>query len=1049
MELFYAHYPALEQAFLRYVAQTRRGISPWLVVCASSLIAKRLEGELARTQGTVANIYFMQIPAVLEKLAAETSPAKPLFPQNHLRDFLLKDILRTPGINRYPFSAGFVKKVKASLRDLADSYVTPQVLREHLLDIQNDELLGREGIEHFEWFVRVYEMFLEREQKLTHYEPYAVFFERALTQVPTSAFLRGFEKIIFYGFYDMTGRQLTLLEKMQEGYSPVIFAPYAPVPAYGFAQKFFTTHYLRADTQNHNVNNQDYGALGPAGEYLFGPLKSTPAAQVKIVPGSNLESELFYTAKEILRLVEQEGYAFSDIAVIARQSASCQDALRRVFAQNYIPLNASFSHTLRQTPLGVFLLSLVALPTYNFDRAVLRGVLSSIYLQAPHKEMWQQLLASSPVCHGLDQWLAYTRTQTSPQAHAWGVWLGELANRLEELKRPCTWEEGTKRLVDFLTTYIDMSALSTSQKAVWNQVLQATNSLSQYADICSRCEPEELLQVWQNALDELTFDQAQAVQGGVLFTDAVRARGLSFKVVFLLDLNEKVFPHATPQDPIFWDAYRRLLRDGLGYWVPLRWEQRMEEEKLLFFIGASSARERLYALYAQYDREDKKISPSMFVAELARACELNWTPDTQPVFQIPRRLSECLTFTSVGLLTEPEMARSISLYPSLAPELYKQTGSWAQEPALADTWAVAQAISGQNVSGVFDGCIGPVAGEQLFNYTQSRGGFSPSALQELALCPLKYFFSKALHLEDEPDLQDRQTIPARERGTLFHELLCRFYKQLLQRGQIHELFPTAVQAYMKELFVPLQAQAAHNPFGIYPLAWEVMLEQWAQQLGQFAAEDIAHLENFTPAVFEEKFDRVCVEKLSFSLRGQMDRVDVAHGPTPGARVVDYKSSYKGSAKLAAEFFKNYIFQPFLYTLAAEQLKQVGASTVQSAHLLSWSKSGSDKNYFVQTLSRADFETVKPDAFAFLDELVSLVKQGNFYINPPREQKKEGAVARNGCEYCSYGAICRKASFNCLVRARRQPSGRLLEQHRKQYELRYNTPAKEKGYASGS
>ena len=59
MKLFYAHYPSLESAFLRYVKQERQtALEPWLVVCASSFLAQRLSAELAKQEGVLANFHF-------------------------------------------------------------------------------------------------------------------------------------------------------------------------------------------------------------------------------------------------------------------------------------------------------------------------------------------------------------------------------------------------------------------------------------------------------------------------------------------------------------------------------------------------------------------------------------------------------------------------------------------------------------------------------------------------------------------------------------------------------------------------------------------------------------------------------------------------------------------------------------------------------------------------------------------------------------------------------------------------------------------------------
>ncbi|MBR4592419.1 MAG: hypothetical protein IKO35_04340, partial [Elusimicrobiaceae bacterium] len=436
MELFYAHYASLESFFLKYVAQTRRQpLEPWLVVCASSFLGKRLAAELAHKQGAVANMHFCTISSLLHELDAEAGPALPVFPQDHLRDFLLKDILSQPGLNRYPVSRGLISVLKSSLRDLADSLADPAVLEEQL-NVSADDSFAPDK-ERFAWLVRVYRRYLEREAQMPGYRPYQDLFERALNQVEKSSFLQHFSKIVFYGFYDMPGRPLELLRQINTHYSPVVFAPYGKYPAYQFAQKFFETNWLGTAGGGTDVNEENFGALGPSGRFLFASQGSAVAPGVEIVPAADPASEVFYVTKEILRLTEKEGLSFSDIGVLVRTTAPYQEEVSRQFAQNSIALNASFSYSLQQFPLGVFCLNLFALETNGFDRNSVLSLLSSPYLRQERKQKWRTLAEKSLVSMNLNQWRDLL-PQTEGFETAFLAWLEDCHHRLTKLAQPRT-----------------------------------------------------------------------------------------------------------------------------------------------------------------------------------------------------------------------------------------------------------------------------------------------------------------------------------------------------------------------------------------------------------------------------------------------------------------------------------------------------------------------------------------------------------------------------------------------------------------------------------
>lgn len=1003
MTLFYAHYPSLEKSFVRFVRERRKNpLEPWLVVCASSFLAKRLSAVLARENGAVANIRFITGSSLLRTLDAEAGPALPEFPQDNLRDFLLKEILSEPGLNRYPASRGFVQALKSSLRDLADSLADPDVLDEHIRTSPDPALSG--DLERFAWLSRVYRRFNEREARVAGYRPYQAMFERAITQVEKSAFLRGFKQIVFYGFYDMPGRQLELVSHIRAAYRPAVFAPYQKHPAYRFAQKFFEANWLGKFSETENANEGDFGALGPGGKFLFASDGSAPASDVHIVSAADVRGEVFFAAKEILRLVEKEGYAFSDVGVIARSAAPYQDDVRRAFSQNCIPLDASFSYPLHKFPLGVFCLNLFSLASRGFDRDTVLAVVSSPYFRETQKYKWRALADASLVSRDLSQWKDLL-PQTKNYDPAFLAWLETCAARLENLNKFRAWVDGASLARVFLEENTDETVFRGKDAEIFRAVCDKIASLADYSAVREKSREGEFTGELTDALNSLSFNEAESVRGGVTFTDAVRARGLQFKAVFLLGVNEKLFPQIMPEDPVFRDRYRYLLRDVLGYWVNQKLE-RVDEERLLFFAACTSAREKLYVSYARTGADGKEAVPSVYLSELARALDILWSPEETP--RVSGRISEQIVSVEPEFLTPKELSYSIILHPETARENYERAGLLTD--GAVRSLAAARALAQTGAPDAFDGFV--ESGAEIFARTNEGAGFSPSALQELAACPMKYFFDKGLNLEDKDEALSRRELSPDKRGTAYHEILQDFYAELKRLGITHEIFDSAALEYLNRAADGRYTKESYKRFGIYPVVWELILEDIRARLSAFVTEDLKNLGLFTPAYFEKEFSALSVSGLPFKLRGVIDRVDVdaAHKTFV---VADYKSSKKGTKNLAADFFTHLIFQPFLYVLAAEKLPELAGYASAGSCLLSI-----NKGYVRRDLEPGAFEELRPRAEAFLTLLSDDIKKGSFFLCPS-----------DLCGYCPYAAICRKDAFKCLMRARKSAESRKLEEVR--------------------
>ena len=97
--------------------------------------------------------------------------------------------------------------------------------------------------------------------------------------------------------------------------------------------------------------------------------------------------------------------------------------------------------------------------------------------------------------------------------------------------------------------------------------------------------------------------------------DAMSARGIPFRALFILGLNEKVFPRAISEEPFMRDHIRRRLSEVLGNLIPEKLRG-FEEERLLFYFLLNAARERLYLLYERSDEAGKPKVQSHYLMDI-------------------------------------------------------------------------------------------------------------------------------------------------------------------------------------------------------------------------------------------------------------------------------------------------------------------------------------------------------------------------------------------------------------------------------------------------
>ena len=146
---------------------------------------------------------------------------------------------------------------------------------------------------------------------------------------------------------------------------------------------------------------------------------------------------------------------------------------------------------------------------------------------------------------------------------------------------------------------------------------------------------------------------------GVQVLDAMAARGLSFRALFIIGMNEKVFPRFIHEDGFLRDRHRLILSETLGYKIDQKL-QGYAEEALLFELLRSSATERLYLSYQRADTAGRPLAPSTYLDTMGALAR---QPNPEAVFALPRRWPDRagLALFTPPLLTREELTVSTVL----------------------------------------------------------------------------------------------------------------------------------------------------------------------------------------------------------------------------------------------------------------------------------------------------------------------------------------------------------------------------------------------------
>jgi RecB family exonuclease len=299
----------------------------------------------------------------------------------------------------------------------------------------------------------------------------------------------------------------------------------------------------------------------------------------------------------------------------------------------------------------------------------------------------------------------------------------------------------------------------------------------------------EVQLVLEPRLRDLGIKPPKRRYGRVFVGPAEAARGLSFQVVFVPGLAERIFPRKIVEDPILPDEQREAT-DG-GYLATRR--DQLESERLNLRMAVGAAKDRVYLSYPRIDvQQSRPRVPSFYALEALRAAE-----GTLPGFEEIASRAESTTRARLGWPApeQPEFAIDEAEYDlahlANLVEGNKEEATGAAHYLLSANAHLARALRARTRRWIKrwtpnDGLLelDEMARQSLARHQFSARSFSATALQHYSSCPYRFFLSAIMRLDLRREPAAIEVIDPLTRGSLFHETQFEVLTALKAAGQL-------------------------------------------------------------------------------------------------------------------------------------------------------------------------------------------------------------------------------------------------------------------------
>ena len=631
---------------------------------------------------------------------------------------------------------------------------------------------------------------------------------------------------------------------------------------------------------------------------------------IQLFLAKNQYSEIEEVARNVLKLVRDEGYRYRDISIITKNIATYSSLARAIFDKYDIPIFIDENRDLNQNIVIQYILGILEIFIKNWSYEAVFNYIKTGFSNIEEDDIFK--LEKYCLKWGIKQnkWkkeFTYGNYEEKDKADI---------ERLEQIRKDLvtplmnlkykidenkTVEGISKAIYEFLV-----------EQQIYEKVQIKIQELNEIGQIDLANEYESSIQTIIEILDEIvlvfkddkiTIDKYNQIlkigfknssltkipgtQDQVIMGDVDRSRSHKVKAIFIIGLNDGEFPSVRKDEGFLNDADREVLKQN-GIELAKGTIDKLYEDSFNIYKAFTTAEEKLYLLYSSSDMQGKALRPSMLINKIKKIY-----PMLQEQSDVIERRSEILNkkttyeelIINLSKLKEQDSIEKLWYY---IYDYYQKNSEWNEK--------LKQSLKGLEYTNIPDK-IDQNNIDRLYGNTLIT---SISKLERYRSCPFSYYLQYGLKIKPQEELK----IQTLNTGTFIHEVIDEFFGTVREVGiKLEEITEEQLSEIINKI---IDSKLGQNKNYIFTStakyrALVIRLKKIIKKALKYIIGTIVQ-SRFevlgTEVEFGEKGKykpiRLTLEDgKRIEIIGKIDRIDTAQGEDGKyLRIIDYKSSAK-------------------------------------------------------------------------------------------------------------------------------------------------------------
>ncbi len=620
----------------------------------------------------------------------------------------------------------------------------------------------------------------------------------------------------------------------------------------------------------------------------------------------NQYTEIEYIAKEITKLVKEKNKRYNDIAIITKNIQNYSNLAKVIFEKYDIPIFIDEKRELSQNIIIQYVLSIFEILQKNYSKESVFQYAKMGFLDIEQEDIFK--LENYCTKWGIKQNkfkkdFVYELEDNKQEIEYYNKLRKKIIEPIEKLRQKIRKEKTAKAITLAIYEFLEEQKIEEKISLKMQELKQKNRE-----DLVQ--EYKESYEILINVLDEIvkifkdenitinqyanilkqglkasSLGKIPGTQDQVIMGDVDRSRSHKVDTIFIIGLNDGIYPSINKSEGFLGDEDRKYLKEQ-GIELAKGTLENLYDDNFNIYKAFTTAERELHLSYSSADTEGGALRPSIYITKI-------------------KKMFPKLKETSDVITQKYEITNQKATYEALIEKLAK-----IQEKELETEWKetyryfeneaswknkLEKDLQGLKYTNIPQN-IETTTIEKLYGNVLRT---SVSKLETYKKCPFSYFLKYGLNLKQKEELK----IQNFDTGSFMHEIIDLFFNQVKEENiQLPELLGEEEKIRK----IVNQIVETKLDYGKYKFTATVKYKILIQRLEKMVTKALKYIveslvySDFNVEGTEVEFDNgkeykpieITLENgKKIEIRGKIDRVDIARTSDGNyLRIIDYKSS---------------------------------------------------------------------------------------------------------------------------------------------------------------